>query len=57
MKDIIIDRIQELVKEINDLLENRDIISNQINKINENIVAKQGAIFELKNLLESEKKD
>lgn len=59
MKDIITERIQEIVREINILLDDRDKMSSQIRKLNDNIVAKQGAIYELKNLLELEepKKD
>ena len=57
MNDIIAERIQELVKEINNLLEDRDKMNTQIRRISDNIVAKQGAIYELKGLLELEKKD
>ena len=54
MNDIIAERIQELIQEINDLLEERENLSNQIKQIGENMLAKQGAIFELKRLLEFE---
>ena len=52
MKEIIIERIQEIAKEINELLEDREKISAQMRAINDNITAKQGAIYELKGLLD-----
>ena len=55
MEEKITNRIEELVKEINDLLSSREQHIAQVNKLEGDISAKQGAIFELKGLLD--KKD
>jgi len=55
MNEIITERIQEIVQEINTLLEDRDKMSSQMRKLNDNIIAKQGAIYELKKLMEFKK--
>ena len=55
MKDQIARRIQELVREINDTLRLRESYQDEIRKCDDNITAKQGAIFELKALLEEGK--
>lgn len=57
MKDIIVARIDELIQEINNLLEQRERLSAQINNIENDIVAKKGAIFELKKFLELKDQD
>ena len=53
MKDIIAKRIQELVGEINDNLRLRESYQEEIRKCDDSITAKQGAIFELKDLLDA----
>jgi len=53
MKDTIITRIDELVREINDLLSHRDKLSSQIDRMGNEVSGKQGAIYELKRLLDT----
>lgn len=52
MKDLILIRIEELVQEINTLLANRDKLSLEMNRTNNEITSKKGAIIELKGLID-----
>ena len=54
MKDLVTKRIEELIKEINGLLEAREKYVNSINRIDSDISAKQGAVFELKKLMDAQ---
>jgi len=56
MEEIITERLQEIVQEINSLLENRNDMVMELKKLDDHIIAKKGAIFELKQLLEFEDK-
>ena len=52
MKDIMIERIKEIAQEINDLLDSKKKLLEQMKVADSNIIAKQGAIYELKKLIE-----
>lgn len=52
MNEKIASRIERLVQEINELLGKRETLHSTINKINDEIIAKQGAIYELKKLID-----
>ena len=50
-------RIEELVSEINDLLQEKESHIKRVSQIEDGIIAKQGAIFELKKLMEKDPED
>lgn len=52
MEEKITNRLQELVQQINNLLEEQVVLDKRAKRVRDSILSKQGAIFELKGLLE-----
>ena len=54
MKETIIKRIQEVTQEINDLLEEKEFLLNNLQTVDNKITHKTGAILELKLLVDTD---